>query len=205
VSLDPRADYRYLDDMATTRQLMDADAFLARPERPFHEELIDGRIVVSEATPRHQLALTQILVAINVWTDGDAGRGAVTPPIDLRISDRTVLAPDVVWYADASRADLDAPAQLRPPDLAAEIRSPSTWRYDVGVKRERYEGWGVGELWLVDGDSRSVLVNRRSRPDAAGFDVALELGEDEVLTSPGLPGFELAVRAIFVVPGEHQK
>jgi len=47
-------------------------------------------------------------------------------------------------------------------------------------------------LWLADTASRTRLVYRRSRPDA-GFDVALELGADETLTSPLLPGFAVPV------------
>jgi Uma2 family endonuclease len=78
------------------------------------------------------------------------------------------------------------------------------WAYDVGRKPDRYERWGVRELWLVDTDSRTVLVRRRSRPRAPAFDVALEVGEGEQLRSPLLPGFELPVDAVFAVPG-HQK
>lgn len=200
------ADYRYLDDMATTQQLMDADAFLARPESRFHEELIDGRLlVVSQPSPRHQAAVGRIFTSLARWIDEGVGTGHATIPLDLRISDQDVLVPDVLWWADATRLDLDARAQLKPPDLVVEVRSPSTWRYDVGLKRERYERWGVGELWLVDGDSRSVIVNRRSRRAQPEFDVAFELAGDDVLRSPLLPAFQLPVRAIFAVPGDHQK
>jgi hypothetical protein len=36
------------------------------------------------------------------------------------------------------------------PDLAVEVRSPSTWRYDVGKKKATYERGGLPELWPVD-------------------------------------------------------
>ena len=49
------------------------------------------------------------------------------------------------------------------PDLAVEVRSPSTWRYDVGAKKDGYERHGLPELWLVDTEARSVLVYRRAR------------------------------------------
>jgi Uma2 family endonuclease len=42
-----------------------------------------------------------------------------------------------------------------------------------------------------------VLVFRRSRPDAPRFDVSLELGSGDSLTSPLLPGFSLPVDEIF--------
>ncbi len=192
--------------MATTSQLLDADRFLARPLGPRgrREELIDGRIVVHEPTVLHQLVSVQIVVALKQWID-EGGRGHVSLPVDLRISERTVLAPDVLWYADHGRIDLHGAAQLQPPDLVVEVRSPSTWAYDVGLKRERYERWGVRELWLVDTKSRSVLAHRRSQARLADFDVALEVGEATTLSSPLLPGFELPVSALFALPGAHQK
>ena len=40
------------------------------------------------------------------------------------------------------------------PDFALEVLSPSTWRTDVGAKRERYAALGVGEYWLHDPHGR---------------------------------------------------
>jgi Uma2 family endonuclease len=72
------------------------------------------------------------------------------------------------------------------------VRSPGTWVFDLGRKRDLYERHGVRELWLADTASRTMLVYRRSGPKA-GFDVSLELGADEALSSPLLPGFAEAV------------
>ena len=36
------------------------------------------------------------------------------------------------------------------PDFVLEIVSPSTWRTDLGPKRDRYAALGVGEYWLYD-------------------------------------------------------
>ena len=36
------------------------------------------------------------------------------------------------------------------PDFVLEIVSPSTWRIDLGAKRNRYAALGVGEYWLHD-------------------------------------------------------
>jgi Uma2 family endonuclease len=203
VGLDGREDYMYPQRMAITEQLMDADTFLARPESISpREELIDGRLVVSEPRPLHQLVTVELLVALRRWIDAAPGRGVVVLPIDLRISDLTVLVPDLLWYADPGRI-ADAPAQLQPPDLVVEVRSPSTWDRDLGVKSERYAGWAVKELWLVDPEARTVLVRRRSEPRAPRFDRELALGRKDTLASPLLPGFALRVRDVF--DRAHQK
>lgn len=52
-------------------------------------------------------------------------------------------------------------------------------------------------MWLVDTRAQAVRVFRRSLPDAAVFDVVLELERDEQLTSPQLPEFSLALSELF--------
>ena len=79
------------------------------------------------------------------------------------------------------------------------MRSPSTWRFDIGRKKDNYERHGVGELWLVDTAADVVFVFRRSQPDAPRFDVSLDVSPGETLTSPLLPGFALAVDEIFEI------
>jgi Uma2 family endonuclease len=66
--------------------------------------------------------------------------------------------PDVLWFAGPPALDGSGPR--RDPDLVVEVRSPSTWRYDLGRKRELYVEHGVPELWLVDTVARRVLVHR---------------------------------------------
>ena len=38
----------------------------------------------------------------------------------------------------------------KPPDFVMEIASPSTWRRDLGDKRDLYARIGVGEYWRYD-------------------------------------------------------
>jgi len=178
---------------------MTVEEFLARPEGDaWREELINGELVVEMIPPRvaHQIALSNLWFVLELWVRAEAGRGLVLPGIGARAGERSLLVPDLEWFAAGDVLDRDA-SVFHPADLVVEIRSPSTWRRDVGVKRELYEQHGAGELWLVDGFSRSVLVFRRSSTDAPRFDVTLEIGEDEKLTSPLLPGFAQTVSAIF--------
>lgn len=113
------------------------------------------------------------------------------------MDEHNVYGPDLVWFAESHRlVDLrEYPEQM--PDLCVEIRSPGTWRYDIGVKKAVYERAGLPELWLVDDVAESVLVFRRSALGAVSFDVALELGRGDALESPLLPGFALALGVLF--------
>ncbi|MGH9223465.1 MAG: Uma2 family endonuclease, partial [Acidimicrobiales bacterium] len=122
--------------------------------------------------------------------------------VDLRLGPADVYAPDLWWVREERRP---GPGDLRLdglPDIVAEVRSPSTWRYDIGRKDigrklARYESGGVHEVWLVDTESRSVLVYRRTSPDQPQFDEAVEVEHGDALTSPLLPAFALPLADLF--------
>ncbi len=181
--------------MALAHPRMTADEFLALPEAPF-EQLIDGELIVNTPVLPHQVAASNLLVALTNWRRSAPGRGFASQPSDFVIDDHNVFTPDIWWVAEDRRPTRGQRAVEGLPDLIAEVRSPSTWRYDVGRKKRRYEEGGVAELWLVD-TSGVVLVFRRSTPSTATFDVELELEEEATLTSPLLLGFELLVAQIF--------
>lgn len=176
-----------------------ADEYLARPYDPRERgaELISGLLVMDEPLLPHELVRMEILHELAVWSRADAARGLVLGSIDVGIGKYDVYGPDILWYRAERTPPRDSGRPYAVPDLAVEVRSPSTWRYDIGAKKAGYERAGLAELWLVDTAADEVLVFRRSRPDAPEFDVALELTRDDALTSPLLPGFGLPVSAIF--------
>src|ERR1044072_2302019 len=137
-------------DAVTATVQMTAKQFLGIPEDSTARrwELIDGELVVSEASRMHNGSQTCVLVALREWVRGAAGRGWVGLPLDVLIDDRNVYAPDVVWYREGRAPGREDPAPYAVPDLVVEVRSPSTWRYDIGRKKQQYERHGVGELWL---------------------------------------------------------
>lgn len=181
----------------TTRAIRAEEYFALGDELPRATELIDGEIVVTEPTARHQRLVGFVYVALSRWTAVGTGRGEAFLPLDIHLDDDNVFAPDVLWLSEASVPQGDVPHIDEPPDLAVEVRSPSTWRFDIGVKKATYEHAGLPELWLVDTRADTVLVYRRSSASAPTFDVALELGAGEQLTSPLLEAFSLDVAELF--------
>ena len=181
--------------MALTGARLTAAEFLAIPEGGRRYQLIDGEIVVNEPKWLHQRAVGLFYARLLAWTEAGAGRGTVGLPVDTHLDDRNVYAPDVWWLADEHRSRLDAGYLIGPPDLAIEVRSPSTWRYDRGIKREVYERHGLAELWLADPGAGIVVQHRRSAP-ASGFDVVVELGVDDQLTSPLVAGLLVPVASV---------
>ncbi len=174
-----------------------AEEFLARDDWPRGSQLIAGEVVVNRPALPHQLILGTIYARLLAWAEAGPGRGLPGLSVDLHMGPADVYAPDLWWLREERRPPPGARALDGLPDLVVEVRSPSTWRYDVGIKRAKYEAGGAAELWLVDTESESVLVYRRSSPSANEFDEALELAGEESLTSPLLPGFALPVASIF--------
>jgi Uma2 family endonuclease len=161
------------------------------------KQLVDGQIVVNEPKAIHAVLQWRLAVAIGSWVDAGEGRGLGMMPTDVRMDEYNVYGPDLLWFSEPHvPADLDAYPD-RVPDLCVEIRSASTWRYDIGAKKRVYEAGGLPELWLVDDVAETVLVYRRAEPSAPTFDVALELSAGATLSSPQLPGFALSLTELF--------
>jgi Uma2 family endonuclease len=179
--------------MATV-QRMTAQEYLAIPYDGVRRQLVEGEvIIVAGARPTHQIILGDLFRALDAWARAAPGRGAVSLPLDVQIDERNVFGPDLMWYPEGAapaRGD-ERPSPI--PGIAVEVRSPSTWRYDIGAKKAAYERNGLPELWLVDTRASEVLIFRRSAPTRPTFDVALELEAQDTLESPQLPGFALSV------------
>ena len=180
------------------RHDVSAEEFFAMTWLPPTAQLIDGEVVVVNSPQlRHQRVTTVLLFHLEAWTRAAPGRGVCAMPVDLRINDRNVFAPDLWWCCEDRIPDIDAARMPWLPDLAIEVLSPSTRRYDLGVKRERYEETGLPELWVVDPrrEARTpARVLRRTEPKCPTFDLDLRLSLDDELTSPQLNGFALGLR-----------
>jgi Uma2 family endonuclease len=184
--------------MQTMTTLLTADEYLATgDERPRFTELINGDVIVNTPTFRHQRIAARINVLIAIWCDAEPGRGESPLSVDAKLDTGNVFAADVMWLSQDRMPKGDAPHLVGPPSLAVEVRSPSTWKYDLGTKKMTYERAGLPELWLVDSSANTILVYRRSSAESATFDVELEVGAGEELTTPMMPGFVLDVGALF--------
>src|SRR3954452_3116554 len=177
--------------MALTSTRLTAEEYFALPPTEKHTQLIDGEIVVTEPTLRHQRLTLEIVRLLTNWLIENPGHGEAGIPVDVHLDGYNVFAPDVWWVPEAERPSRDAKRIVGPPALAVEVRSPSTWRYDVGAKKRTYERLGLSELWLVDSNADTVLVYRRSSPAAPAFDVELELAAGDTLTTPLIAGFTI--------------
>ncbi len=129
---------------ATATRLTSAQYYAASVEADW-TQLVEGEIVVSEPKPIHALLQVRLTVALQSWVEGE-GSGLVLLTTNVEMDRHNVYGPDLMWFSESHRPpDLDEYPE-RIPDLCVEIRSPGTWRYDIGAKMRVYESAGLPEL-----------------------------------------------------------
>ena len=120
-------------------------------------EIVDGELFVTP-TPalRHQYAAVELLVLLRSYCR-EVGLQVVAAPADVRVSDNTLVQPDVfVVPMDASGRPPASYEQMGRPVLVVEVLSPSTVRTDREPKRRLYQAMRVPEYWIVDTPARTV-------------------------------------------------
>lgn len=124
------------------------------PEDGHRYELIDGTLIVSPAPKvRHQAVVVELIVLLRPLTP--EGYRLLAAPLDVVLSDDTVVQPDVLM---ARRADFTEHDLSGPPVLAIEVLSPSTRGVDLLLKRERLERAGCEHYWVIDPDEPAITA-----------------------------------------------
>ena len=159
-------------------------------------ELILGEVV--ELTPpgvRHGRIQARMARLLEEFVDRSRLGDFVTTESGYRLRSEpdTVRAPDVAVVSAARVADYEDEIGYLPfaPDLAVEVVSPSDSFADVETKARMWLEHGTRMVWVVEPDSRRVLVYETGKDRR---DLAL----DEVLeTGDILPGFSVPVTRLF--------
>ncbi len=127
----------------------------------------------------------------------DTGFGYVFPPVDVVLSNATVVAPDIV-IVHAERTDIVHPARIYgAPDIVVEILSSRRNR-DLVNKRRLYEEAGIPEYWILDG-AADTLTALALDDDGEYVERAVFTASD-TLTTPLFPDFSLPLAQLFNHP-----
>lgn len=159
------------------------------PDDGKRRELIDGVLYVTPmARPRHQLVVGWLTYRFAEWAEEHGGY--IFPGVNVDFDDRTHLEPDLAFLRPGREIG-DGIGLDKAPDLVVEVSSPSTKRYDTGLKRQRYAAEGLPEFWFVDLDRDEIRVWRlaeRSPEEIALHRPAVYGRGDriEVRAAPGL-------------------
>lgn len=168
------------------------EAFLAENGDKLYE-LIDGQIIEKMPTELHGLIAGKIITYIGMYLlNNEIGR--VGPEIRYQVPDdlhNSRLA-DVAFRLKTDKPIVTQGAVPGMPDLAVEVQSPNDTLKSLREKARYYLANGSQMVWVILTDKRLIEVYTAERETI--------LTKDDTLTGePLLPGFEVAVSAIFEV------
>ncbi len=181
----------------TTTAKLTYEDLLRLPDDDKRHEIIDGvHYVMSSPVLRHARVVRRLGLSIGNHVDA-TGRGeAFFVSVDVVLSPYDVVVPDLVFVSEERRHLLQDKNIPGPPDLAAEVLSPSTRHKDRVLKRRLFEREGVLEFWILDSDRNTVRVYRLG-PAGYGDGIELSAAAGDVLATPLLPGWNLPLSKLF--------
>lgn len=164
-------------------------------------ELIDGELVeVDVPTLAHERVITKLLAPIDTWTERHGGM-VLPSGYKIRISERRGVMPDIQVYFAGNEPDIEQNEGLvrGRPDLAVEVISPTSRRYDRIVKLGYYLAIAVPEYWLVDPEARTL---ERFLFTKKGYVIGSVHEEDAVLRPPTFRGLKIALSNLWLRPAK---
>ena len=160
------------------------DEFYALAGEDSDWEYLDGRLVMSPASDRHEDLFRFLLTLLSVFLDERGGgvvRGSRYP---MRLDQRWSPEPDL-FVVRPEKLHLLKPQRLEgPADLVIEIASEGDPTFEVREKLPRYEAAGIPEIWVVNPFDQLILVKQK-----AATDYTLQTISSGRLDSQIVPGF----------------
>ena len=143
--------------MATRRAGLTYEDYAALPDDGLRYELHDGELSVTPAPgTRHQRIIGTLHVVLRAHVDTRRLGEVLLSPLDVILSRRSVVQPDIIFVASADASRVSARGIEGGPTLAVEVLSPSTTTIDRATKLRLYARHGVPYYWIVDPDVRAI-------------------------------------------------
>lgn len=126
----------------------------ALPDDGRRHEILDGTLIVTPAPGvGHQHGLRNLFRTLDAACPD--GVEVYFAPLDVALSDITVLEPDLLVARTERFTERDLP---EPPLLAVEVLSPSTRLYDLNLKRAKFEEAACASYWVLDPATRTLVA-----------------------------------------------
>jgi Uma2 family endonuclease len=177
---------------------LSAEDYIASPQSAHKSDLIEGVFVMaSPASFEHAQLQGFLFSTFDIFVSTRNLGVVLGENAAYRLNEDNVYQPDVSFLR-SERMHLAGEVRVDgAPDLAVEVLSPSSRRYDTVEKRINYARFGVREYWLVDPIDRNATVLEQVQ----GEWIPLR-AEEGVVRSKVLDGFWLRIEWLFPAPGQ---
>lgn len=161
-------------------------------------ELADGELYeMPPPNVDHQQLLGVIYATMWAHVVATAPRlGRVLWGVGVVLSESTLLIPDLVFLSAGRESLLRRNYIYGGPDLVVEALSSDRLR-DLTFKREWYAVADVPEYWILDPVHDTLTILELSNGEYIERAV---LSRDDILSTPIIPGYELALARVFDDP-----
>ncbi len=133
--------------------------YLLLPDNGNRYEILEGELVMSPSPATiHQRISRRLVALLLAYVEQNRAGELFYAPYDVIFSNTNVVQPDILFVRSENSTIITEKNIQGAPDLIIEIISPATAYYDLIVKKELYETYGVNEFWLVDPSRNWVEV-----------------------------------------------
>ncbi|MDD9945561.1 MAG: Uma2 family endonuclease [Myxococcales bacterium] len=166
-------------------------------------EIVAGEIrTLPRPRPKHVRAVSVLGIRLGRsfgWdTDDGPGGWVILDEPELRLGDE-IRAPDLAgWRLERYSEPEDNPITLVP-DWICEVLSRTTARSDRSEKMPLYAKHGVGYLWIVDPEMKTLEVYRR---EGDLWVVVASYGENDAVSPPPFDAVPLDLASLWRIPGD---
>ena len=122
-------------------------------------EIIGGEKVLSPApNPSHNTIMLNLAFIFTPYImNKNINARIFGDNVDIRFAKEATYKPDFSVICNPDIINWEG-AIHGAPDLAVEILSKSTKKYDFGIKKDVYEQYGVKEYWIINAKKKSIIV-----------------------------------------------
>jgi Uma2 family endonuclease len=175
------------------RTTLEYDDLAHLPEDGNTYEILEGDLYVTPSpSPIHQRVAKRLARQLEDFFEAGGHGEVFVAPLDVILSERDVVEPDLIVVADPSQ--VSGRAIEGAPLLLVEILSPTSIQRDRIVKATRYAALGVPHYWIVDLEARAVECYRLA---GAKYELLARAEAPTGLEHPDWPGLQIDTAAIW--------
>jgi Uma2 family endonuclease len=135
-----------------------AEMVRALPDDGNRYETVCGELLVTPAPKLwHQEIVVRLLVGLRKYLEQHPAGHVLASPADISWSSDVLVQPDL-FVADSAEVRSLEWVNVKSLQLAIEVLSPATARYDRFTKRRLYQEVGVPVYWIVDPEEQAAEI-----------------------------------------------